>query len=64
MSEDRLSLLRNGQVRYELKTPYRDGNTRVICEPMDFIARLAAVWSQVGKLCSQYVYRLALRLSK
>ena len=39
MSEKRLSLLRNGKVRYELKTPYRDGTTHVIFEPMDFIAR-------------------------
>ena len=38
MSEKRLSLLSNGQVRYELKTPYRDGTTQVIFEPMDFTA--------------------------
>ena len=38
VSEKRLSLLRNGHVRYELKTPYRDGTTHVIFEPMDFIA--------------------------
>lgn len=28
---------------YELKTPYRDGTTRVIFEPLDFIAGLAAL---------------------
>ena len=38
-----MSLLRNGQVCYELKTPYRDGTTHVIFEPMDFIARLVAL---------------------
>jgi ribosomal protein S27E len=43
VSEKRLSLLRNGHVRYELKTPYRDGTTHVIFEPMDFIARLVAL---------------------
>ena len=43
VSEKRLSLLSNGQVRYELKTPYRDGTTHVIFEPMDFIARLVAL---------------------
>ena len=43
MSEKRLSLLRNGKVRYELKTPYRDGTTHVLFEPMDFIARLVAL---------------------
>ena len=40
VSEKRLSLLSNGHVRYELKTPYRDGTTHVIFEPLDFIARL------------------------
>ena len=36
-------MLSNGHVRYELKTPYRDGTTHVIFEPMDFIARLVAL---------------------
>ena len=40
--EKRLSLTRGGNVRYQLKTPYRDGTTHVIFEPLDFIARLAA----------------------
>ena len=39
----RLSLTRNGQIRYELKTPYNDGTTHVIFEPLDFISRLAAL---------------------
>jgi hypothetical protein len=43
VSEKRLSLTGNGQVRYELKTPYRDGTTHVYFEPVDFIARLAAL---------------------
>jgi hypothetical protein len=43
VSENRLSLTPNGNVRYQLKTPYRDGTTRVIFEPLDFIARLAAL---------------------
>jgi len=33
----------NGNVRYQLKTPYRDGTTHVIFEPLDFIARLTAL---------------------
>ena len=37
------SLTANGNVRYQLKTPYRDGTTHVIFEPLDFIARLAAL---------------------
>jgi len=32
-----------GRVRYALKTPYRDGTTHVVFEPLDFIARLAAL---------------------
>ena len=39
----RLSLTRGGNVRYALKTPYRDGTTHVIFEPEDFIARLVAL---------------------
>lgn len=38
----RLSLTTHGNVRYQLKTPYRDGTTHVIFEPLDFMALLAA----------------------
>jgi len=43
VSEKRLSLTPNGNVRYQLKTPYRDGTTHVIFGPLDFIAKLAAL---------------------
>ena len=43
ISEKRLSLTNQGKVRYELKTPYRDGTTHVIFEPVYFIAKLAAL---------------------
>ena len=43
IAEQRLSLTPNGRVRYQLQTPYRDGTTYVIFEPLDFIARLAAL---------------------
>ena len=43
VAEKRLSLTSGGNVRYQLKTPYRDGTTHVIFEPLDFIARLAAL---------------------
>ena len=43
VSEKRLSLTPNGNIHYQLKTPYRDGTTHVIFEPPDFIARLAAL---------------------
>jgi hypothetical protein len=33
-------------VRYQLKTPYRDGTTQVVLEPLDFIARQAALVSR------------------
>jgi len=43
VSEKRLSLTGTGKIRYELKTPYRNGTTHVIFEPVDFVARLAAL---------------------
>jgi predicted small metal-binding protein len=33
----------SGNIRYQLKTPYNDGTTHVIFEPLDFIAKLAAL---------------------
>jgi hypothetical protein len=42
VSEERLSLTPGGVVRYQLKTPYSNGTTHVLFEPLDFIARLAA----------------------
>jgi hypothetical protein len=41
--QERLDLTAQGQVRYRLKTPYRDGTTHIVLEPLDFIARLAAL---------------------
>ncbi|PLY15317.1 MAG: hypothetical protein C0631_07590 [Sedimenticola sp.] len=32
----------SGNIRYQFKTPYNDGTTHVIFEPLDFIANLAA----------------------
>ena len=46
VSEKCLSLTPNGNIRYQLKTPYRDGTTHVMFEPLDFIARLAALVSK------------------
>ena len=43
ISTKRLSLTHNGQVRYELKTPWHNGTTHVIFEPLDFISRLVAL---------------------
>jgi hypothetical protein len=43
ISEQRLSITEHGKIRYELKTPYRDGTTHVSFEPLDFIGKLAAL---------------------
>jgi hypothetical protein len=43
VSVERLHLTAQGQVRYRLKTPYRDGTTHIVLEPLDFVARLAAL---------------------
>jgi hypothetical protein len=43
ISEQRLSMTQHGKVRYELKTPYRNGTTHVFFEPLDFIGKLAAL---------------------
>jgi hypothetical protein len=32
-----------GKVRYELKTPYRDGTSHIFFEPIDFIGKLTAL---------------------
>jgi hypothetical protein len=40
---ERLPLTAQGHIRYALKTPYRDGTTHVVFEPLDFLSRLAAL---------------------
>jgi hypothetical protein len=43
VSEKRLAITSSGKIRYQLKTPYRDGTTHFIFEPLDFIAKLASL---------------------
>ena len=43
VSEKRLSVTLSGNIRYQLKTPYNDGTTHVIFDPLDFIGKLAAL---------------------
>lgn len=43
ISVHRLSLTEQGNIRYELKTPYRNGTTHMIFEPLDFISKLASL---------------------
>ena len=43
VSDKRLSLSPQGTVRYQLKTPWRNGTTHMEFEPIEFIAKLAAL---------------------
>ncbi len=43
ISQERLSLTRDGQVLYRFKRPHRDGKTHVLLDPLTFLARLAAL---------------------
>src|SRR5690606_32880128 len=43
VSTERMALTSSGHVRYSLKTPYRDGTTHIVLEPLDLMARLAAM---------------------
>jgi hypothetical protein len=43
VASERLALTASGQVRYTLKTPYQDGTTHIVIEPLDLMARLAAL---------------------
>ena len=43
VATERLALMASGHVRYTLKRPYRDGTTHIVLEPLDLMARLAAL---------------------
>lgn len=43
ISEQRLSISPQDRVRYQLKTPWKNGTTHVEFEPIDFIAKLAVL---------------------
>ena len=43
IASKRLSVDGRGRVVYRYKRPFRDGSTQVVLEPLDFIARLAAL---------------------
>ena len=43
VSSERMALTNRGNIRYTLKTPYRDGTTHILLEPLEFIARRAAL---------------------
>jgi hypothetical protein len=43
VAEQRLALSERGEVHVRLKSAYRDGTTHILLEPLDFLARLAAL---------------------
>ena len=43
VAKQRLSTTERGQVTCKFKQPFRDGATHVVLDPLDFIARLAAL---------------------
>ena len=43
VAQERLCLTADGQVRLELRQPWRDGTTDVVFDPVDFLARLAVL---------------------
>jgi hypothetical protein len=53
IATERLALTASGQVRYALKTPYRDGTTHLVLEPLELMARLAGGLAGLagGRVC-------------
>ncbi|MBM4260796.1 MAG: hypothetical protein FJ145_05060 [Deltaproteobacteria bacterium] len=43
IANERLKRNRAGQVVLQLKSPYKDGTTHVVMEPLEFMERLAAL---------------------
>jgi hypothetical protein len=43
IASERLSLAQDGRVVYALRRHWKDGMRAVVCDPLDFIARLAAL---------------------
>ena len=55
---ERLALTASGQVRYTLKAPYRDGTTHIVLEPLDLMARLAALVPKPRMHLTRYLWRI------
>ena len=45
-------------MRYTLKTPYRDGTTHIVLEPLDLMARLAALVPKPRHVAMSWARRL------
>jgi hypothetical protein len=54
VASERLTRAADGRIRYSLKTPYRDGTTHVVFEPLDFLSRLAALVPSPGVNLTRY----------
>jgi len=54
VASERLSQTADGRIRYTLQTPYRDGTTHVLFEPLDFLSRLAALVPSPGVNLTRY----------
>ena len=62
VSEKRMALTPNGKIRYPLKTPCPDDTTHVLFEPLDFIARLAAMASRWNSVRRSNIHALLCEL--
>ncbi|MBP9593510.1 MAG: transposase [Steroidobacteraceae bacterium] len=54
VATERMALTASGHVRYALKTSYRDGTTHIVLEPLDFMARLAALVRRRRAACCEF----------
>ena len=61
LANDRLCILPDGRVQLELKTPWANGTTHVVHEPLDFIAKLVALIPRPHKNLVLYHSVLAAR---
>jgi hypothetical protein len=43
IAQDRLHILQDGRVRYDMKRTWKDGTKAIVLSPLDFIARLCAL---------------------
>jgi hypothetical protein len=43
LAQDRLTVTPGGDLQYRMKTPWKDGTTHIVLQPLDFMARLASL---------------------
>lgn len=56
-ANDRLSLTDEGRVLSRLKTPWANGTTHLLYEPLDFLAKLSALIPRPQNNLIQYPWR-------